>query len=76
MRQIQVHRFNDLVALHTGDGATVYLNWREAMDIAAVLNCAALDVGERPFTQSRVGTYRATVDGSKHQPSERRDDNA
>ena len=52
----QIHRFRDAVALHIGEGETVYLRPREARRIARYLNAAAKDVQARPFGESEFKT--------------------
>ena len=60
----QVYRFHDAVAVHLGEGETVYLYPADARKLALALNAAHLDCVACKFTDSKCGTVSfETLDG-------------
>lgn len=65
MMNAQVHRFRDFVAVHVGDGRTVYLKPEEARAIASAMQDCAADVTACKFTESDFKTARFEFEGEK-----------
>lgn len=53
---LQVHRFNETIALFLGNGDTVYLSPSDAMELATALNGCATDISNNKFTDSAFST--------------------
>ena len=57
MKDAQIHRFGDYVAISLpGNGETVYLSESEARKIAKALSACARDIGSAKFVQSAFVT--------------------
>jgi hypothetical protein len=63
MKHVQIHRFRDKVAIHVGNGETVYLTAGEAWDIGEKLKECSTDVETTEFVHSPFSTFSATVKG-------------
>ena len=61
MTTAQVHRFRQAVALHSGDGQTVYMTAANARKLAKALNACARSVTRETFSQSTCGTHTVDV---------------
>ena len=48
----QVHRFRESVAVHVGNGETVYFSPKDARKLARALNAAARSCDREPYTES------------------------
>ena len=66
IKQAQVHRFTDMVALYVEGCSTVYLTVDQATRLGAALELCALDVGEvEDFFASKFRTF-ALHDGESN----------
>jgi hypothetical protein len=59
---MQTHRFHDSVALHIGDGQTVYLRTVDARKLSAAINRIARSIERESFGNSANGlTFEHTA---------------
>lgn len=52
----RIYRFHDKVAVHIGDGETIYLTPKAALAIAFAMGACAEDIGACKFTDSLFAT--------------------
>lgn len=60
-----VHRFRDKVAVHVGNGATVYMSPDEASKLARALTGCARDIRARSFVSSHFPTVSIPLEGKQ-----------
>lgn len=62
LKNASLHRFHDFVALSLpGNGETLYLNSKEAKELAKALNKIAKSVTSEGFIESTVGTITVSL---------------
>lgn len=57
----QVHRFRDKVAIHVGNGSTVYLTQKEARALANALQACQRDISLTRYVDSELRTVDIAI---------------
>ena len=60
-----IHRFGESVAVHVGDGQTVYLSRHQAAVLSDALARCARNIADKSFADSEFGTINIGRDPSQ-----------
>lgn len=52
---IRLHRFHDDVAMYVPKHGTMYMSWKQAMELAQHLNDYVNDIDKNAFVNSNIG---------------------
>lgn len=62
---MQIHRFNDKVAIYLGTGKEIYLTSDQARLISEAIDSCAVDIERKKFTESTFRTQSFDFKGGR-----------